>query len=709
MSHLCFEKIRPFLQESIVHPHWDEDSGQSPDELLAACLSIEARRPEADHFFLKADMLVYLLDHARISVHPHDPFADRALFGNTLIRIRDIWRRAAASGPMAEGLSKTHAAVMAHALDGNADFSHVCPDWARIFRLGLSGLLAEAAAQSTPFHRACVHIFQAMIRLTLRLAAAADHHNMPEARFAAENLRAVAEHAPESLPQALQLMFLIYYVECEGEGTIIRSLGRADTLLIPFMEADVASGRYTVEETLDFFRIFCCRVSAMNHPNNLPICFGPEDHPWTEKMLAAYDELNIYCPKIQLRIHANTPAPLLRRVLSAIRAGRSSYVLLNDDCLIPGLVDLGLAPEHAANYVPVGCYESTAMGTELNCTCTGVINFLKAVEAALYSGTDPVSGALLGADTGWDLPDWPAFEAAVYTQLSTFIQASLERSRLWEAHYPLINPAPLLSGLTETCVQRGTDAYRGGFLYNNSSINCIALGNAVDSMMAIRQAVYEEKWLTLPRLRQALSANWENAEEIRLRLLRACPKYGNGSPEADLCAQSLVHAAAKSINGQRNGRGGFFRMGLFSVDWVHPYGKNINATPDGRFYGDPLSKNLSASRGADKNGPTALANTVASLPARLAPNGAVLDLVLHPTAVQGEAGLAAMEALVRVYMKQGGQGIQMNIFDAETLKKAQLRPEDYAQLQVRVCGWNAYFISLSRAEQDLFIQQAELQ
>ena len=87
----------------------------------------------------------------------------------------------------------------------------------------------------------------------------------------------------------------------------------------------------------------------------------------------------------------------------------------------------------------------------------------------------------------------------------------------------------------------------------------------------------------------------------------------------------------------------------------------------------------------------------------------MLDLLLHPTLTEGEAGLAAMLALLRVYMKEGGQCLQMNVFDADTLEDAQAHPERYESLQVRVCGWNALFTRLSRKEQDMFIRQARAQ
>lgn len=83
------------------------------------------------------------------------------------------------------------------------------------------------------------------------------------------------------------------------------------------------------------------------------------------------------------------------------------------------------------------------------------------------------------------------------------------------------------------------------------------------------------------------------------------------------------------------------------------------------------------------------------------------DFVMHPTAVEGDEGLDTLATLVRTYFKMGGHSIQGNIFDADVLRDAQAHPEKYRTLQVRVCGWNVYFVNLSRTEQDLFIAQTE--
>ena len=58
-------------------------------------------------------------------------------------------------------------------------------------------------------------------------------------------------------------------------------------------------------------------------------------------------------------------------------------------------------------------------------------------------------------------------------------------------------------------------------------------------------------------------------------------------------------------------------------------------------------------------------------------------------------------------MLKGGFALHGNVFDAKILKEAQKNPQKYTTLQVRVCGWNAYFVNLSKSEQDAFIKQAE--
>ena len=131
------------------------------------------------------------------------------------------------------------------------------------------------------------------------------------------------------------------------------------------------------------------------------------------------------------------------------------------------------------------------------------------------------------------------------------------------------------------------------------------------------------------------------------------------------------------------------------------------ATPDGRHAGDPLSKNTSATVGMDKNGITALINSVTKIDFADFATGSVLDVLLHPSAVMGEDGLEAFYGILKTYFDKGGFAMHGNVFGADVLKRAQENPNEYKTLQVRVCGWNAYFVNLSKVEQDAFIKQAE--
>lgn len=51
------------------------------------------------------------------------------------------------------------------------------------------------------------------------------------------------------------------------------------------------------------------------------------------------------------------------------------------------------------------------------------------------------------------------------------------------------------------------------------------------------------------------------------------------------------------------------------------------------------------------------------------------------------------------------QHIQFNVVNADTLREAQQRPQDYAGLVVRVAGYSAFFVELSKEIQDDIIRR----
>jgi formate C-acetyltransferase len=218
--------------------------------------------------------------------------------------------------------------------------------------------------------------------------------------------------------------------------------------------------------------------------------------------------------------------------------------------------------------------------------------------------------------------------------------------------------------------------------------------------------VYEDKILSLSELVETLKNDWKDREPLRLLVKNKYPKYGQGNKKTDAIAKKIVDVLSDAVSYKENVRGGNWRLGLFSIDWRWQFGEKTAASADGRRSGETVSQNTSASFGADKEGATAHLISGASIDTTKTPNGAILDIDLHSSAVNGENGIKALLTSLKTYFDLGGFAVQYNIMDTEILKDAKINPEKYPSLQVRLCGWNVLFSSLSEKEKDEFIARS---
>jgi formate C-acetyltransferase len=189
-------------------------------------------------------------------------------------------------------------------------------------------------------------------------------------------------------------------------------------------------------------------------------------------------------------------------------------------------------------------------------------------------------------------------------------------------------------------------------------------------------------------------------------MLNRVPKWGNGDPDADRVAAQIAEHYCDKVHTFTNGRGGPVQAALFTLFYQMTFGRATGALPDGRKAGDTLAPGVGASPGQDRNGVTALIQSVTQLDYTKTPNGAVLDVMLHPSAVRGEEGLDALVTLIKTFFRRGGYAIQFNVLDVEALRDAQVHPERYATLQVRVTGWSVYFTMLPKDKQDVYIARS---
>ena len=187
-------------------------------------------------------------------------------------------------------------------------------------------------------------------------------------------------------------------------------------------------------------------------------------------------------------------------------------------------------------------------------------------------------------------------------------------------------------------------------------------------------------------------------------LLNKVPKYGNDVEWVDELGAKWADYFAQGLRKYRNGRGGIYQMGLYTVSAHVPMGQNVGASADGRRARDPLADGgVSAMYGRDVNGPTALLHSVSRVPFRDASNGTLLNMKFLPQFFQTETGISKFVGLIRAFVELGISHIQFNVLNGEDLRAAQKEPEKYRGLTVRVAGYTAYFTELARDLQDEII------
>lgn len=720
-----FEKDRKVIDSIYSAPDWDAASGVSQEALLEGCLEIEKKTEGLPRIITKSEMFKFVLENAQLDVREEDFFPERLRHDRIIARIRDRWIRALRRYTIPEVLAEHEAAQEGLCYTGNLDLGHCAPDWHAIFNLGIPGLIdrvKKAAEKSglseeqTTFYSSCITVLEATRTLIIRLADKAKSFGSERSELISRSLCNISKNAPQNTLEAMQLLMIFYNLQTHVEGEPARSVGGLDRLFYPFYKKDIENGTFTDREIRELFRYFFFKFYSMKITANVPFYLGgrlPDGSSGVNELsyliVEEYTSLDINDPKIHVRWYNEIPKDFVCAILESIRNGRNSFVFVNDNVIESALVGIGESKEDARNYIIIGCYEPCALGKEIPCTCAGRVNMTKALLTVMTRGVDSYTQKEVGVVRA-DPDSYKTFDEffdAVKAQIASFCDSAMNLVRAYEDHYPTVSQAPLLSSTFAPCIESGRDAYDHGAKYCNSSIVAFSVATTTDALLAVKKLVYEEKVLTLSEFAEILENNWEGHESLRRKVLRTIPKYGNGHSEPDSLAKELVDFAASCVNGKEDHRGGVFRLGLFSIDYRITFGERTGATPDGRAKGDMLSKNMCAVTAMDKEGVTAMIKSATEVDFTKVPDGTVLDIMLHKSAAEGEAGIGAMYALVMAYMQRNGFAIQINVLSPDVLRAAQKEPDKYATLQVRLCGWNVYFVELTKAEQDELIIQCE--
>ncbi len=539
----------------------------------------------------------------------------------------------------------------------------------------------------------------------------------------------VPAHAPRDFWEALQMYWFIHLgVTLELNLWDSFNPGRLDLNLYPFYKKDLEKGNLTRDMAKELLECFWIKFNNQPAPPKVGI---------TEEQSATYQdfslinvggltkdgndavnelsylildvlgEMELMMPSTCVQLSKKNPDAFLKKAIEVVRKGFGQPSFFNTDAIIMEFLRQGKSLEDARLGGPSGCVTISAFGKE-STTLTGYINWPKILEITLNNGIDPVTGKMVGIETG-DPRDFKTFDElfeAYRKQLGYFVDLKIKGNNIIERLYAEYMPSPFMSLLIDDCIEKGRDYHDGGPRYNSTYIQGVGMGTITDSLAAIKYVVYDKKIITMEKLLRVLARNFEGEEKIRQLLLNQAPKYGNDDDYADSLARQVFETYFDILDGRPNTKGGKYRVNLLPTT-VHIYfGKVTGATPNGRRAGEPLSDGVSPSQGADRRGPTAAVKSVAKFD-HVRTGGTLLNQKFTPTLLKDEEGIDKLAHLVRTYFRYDGHHIQFNVISAETLREAQRNPEKYRDLIVRVAGYSDYFVNLGKDLQDEIIARTE--
>jgi len=543
----------------------------------------------------------------------------------------------------------------------------------------------------------------------------------------AEICRNVPKNPARTMHEAVQSVWLVDMILHAVVGSRDFALGRIDQYLYPFYEKDLQEGRIIPEEAQELIEclyIKCSEIIGYADQANArkrSLCQdsvqyvvlggqtkdGKDATNPLSTIAVKAGHVKVKQPTIKIRYFDGINEDFWLAVCRLVRDG-GSVGIYNDDVEIPAFTSVGVDLEDARNYVHYGCCNANVPGKE-GSLMERWHSLPKYLELAMNNGIDPLTGDQVGAKTG-DITDIHSLD----NLLEVFrlqVRHVLESER---ANMPFIKPEDhsrysftLESVFLDDCIENGREWRLGGTKYWHKSQHGCGIATIADSLAAIQKVVFEDKEFTLPELRDILNANFEGHEPLRQKLLNRCPKYGNDDDPVDSIAVRVGNIFCDEvIRCNEVPHSITFWPEIYTYHHNKGFGTSLGATPDGRRKGENISENQSPSYGMDIKGVTASLSSISKLPTQRTPGGGT-NLKIHPSAVEGEEGLKALSNLLKTYFNKGGQHLQLNILDSNTLKEAQQNPEEYKTLSVRVVGYSAYFVTLSEKVQDDIIERME--
>lgn len=520
----------------------------------------------------------------------------------------------------------------------------------------------------------------------------------PEEREKAQWFKRIKDRPAAGFEEAIQRLLFINQVFWQTDHRLT-GLGAWDFYLYPYFEKDMEAGRLTEEEALciieEVYRIlhdnYEYKSNVLMGDTGQIFVLGRSDlegnyccNKLTYLFIEAMKEVQLPEPKCLLRVNRKTPRELVELSLRAIVTGIGAPLFANDDVVIPGLIEFGIAPEDACEYTTSACWEPLIGGKSTSLNNMTALNYLKALDNLFKRA---------------DLEGIHNFEELVDCYL-VFLRRNLNAvKRVLEPHRFQYNP--LLSVFTEGCYEKKEDVSWGGARYHHVGITSVAIGNLVDSLMNIKELVFDTHEYSLTEVKQILISDFQGYEELKENLRKKEKFYGTDEEIVVDLTNHITGCVSEEIKGYRNYLGGKMKVGLSGPAYIDA-ARDFGASFDGRRKGEPFTVHIS---NEDNHGFTEVIRFASQMEYdRSRFNGNVVDLMVSPDFINNNWD--KFVDFLMLCIDSGFFELQMNVVSSRTLIAARKNPERFPNLIVRVWGFSAYFKDLPEEYKEVLINRA---
>lgn len=517
-----------------------------------------------------------------------------------------------------------------------------------------------------------------------------------------DDLAVIREDVPHTFHQALQLFWI--YALCAG----VINYGRMDDVLGPYLKDDIDAGRIDEEEAYRYLKSLWKMIENRRTTVNGRIIVGGKGREHAEAAdlfaricLRVCKDTRYVEPQFTLRFSSDTPQDIMDMAYDCIGSGATYPTLYNDDVNIPAVeYAMRVDQKTAQQYVPFGCGEFVIQGQSVG-TPNTLLNLLKIFDMTLHEGVDPFDGIKKNGPVHVKpLSEFHTFED-LYEQYKKLLDYYFDISVQAQSYsYEVMNKEVsflFTSILMDDCITRKKALLDGGVKILGGTNETYGNINTSDALYAIKTLVYEQKKYTLEQLVEAADHDFVGYEYIQKDLLDA-PKYGNDYAACDTLANDFYEFVAKGIRQRGIDAGmGYYLIVISNNQTNTDWGHKTAASLDGRKSGLYMNPANNPQGGAAKSGPTAVLNSLSRFDAKYH-GGSVQNIKFTPRMFQKDR--EKIKYLFQTYFAKGGCQLMVTVVDHGILEDAQKHPENYPDLIVRVAGYSAVFVNLTKDIQE---------